>query len=190
MFCPTLITDIEIYKGFKEKRREIFQWFYYEYKPRVAILIKKLGGSEQEAEDVFQDALIATYVNIRHNRFVLRDNVRFSSYFLQVCKFRYLESIRSAKRRYTRCIDTADILFEGDMDFEHENEIIEMSHRLHLFVEHLDGKCIQILNSYYWQRKSLIAISEELDMTPESVRNAKYRCIQKLKKLLRFVKLS
>ena len=178
-------SDREIILGFQQRDENLLRQFYQEYLKKVEMMVRNYGGTPEDAEDVFQDALIAAYVNIRNGHYTYREEAHFSTYFIQICKFRFLEKMRTAENRFTRSEDMLEHIIKGDDDIQLNLETIEMSYRVHQLVEQLDDHCKEILEAYYWERLSMKEIGERLDMTPESVRNAKYRCINKLKKLLR-----
>ena len=188
MISPSTLTDQELVDGFRLRDAEIIESFYDQYLPKVQAMIMRYGGTLSDAEDIFHDALIAVYINIRRNSYHLDHKTHFSTYFFQVCKFRYLEQKRIQNRRQLIESDNLEFIFPSDEDIERDIELMEMSHRVHQLVEELDDHCIEILEAYYWQRKSMKEIADELNMHANSVRNAKYRCIQKLKKIIRVLK--
>jgi RNA polymerase sigma factor (sigma-70 family) len=60
-------------------------------------------------------------------------------------------------------------------------EVDEKYSILHTFIDALGDQCKEILRRFYWQKESVEEISKALKMVPASVKNGKYRCMQKLK---------
>ena len=48
----------------------------------------------------------------------------------------------------------------------------------------LGASCQLVLTRFYFEKKSMKAIAEELQIDAASARNKKYRCMQKLKELV------
>lgn len=52
-------SDNEILRGLKNRQSNIVVFITKEYLPAIKYMIGKMGGSPQDAEDIFQEALMS-----------------------------------------------------------------------------------------------------------------------------------
>ncbi len=175
------IDDQEIVQGLIQNDSEIINYLYTEIGPKVMQIIMKAGGSREEANDVFQEGIITTYENIRSGRYQLRPEVKFTTYLIKVCKYKWYDMVKSAHKRKISGLE---------FDFMDEEESViqgliraEEYKALHSLIDQLSGRCKEILNRYYWNREGMKEIGEALNMNPQSVKNGKYRCMKELQAL-------
>ncbi len=149
---------------------------YDSYLPRVEAIIAKMGGSKDEAWEIFQESLIVIMTKVQKPEFKLTSS--FYTYLVSVCKFKWFnESKKKYKKELT--IDGYDTLsVEGDiLDDIHQVE------RYRLYKQKLgllDETCRRILELFFNQN-SLKEITEKLKLTSENaVKQRKYQCQKKL----------
>ena len=64
-------TDESIVEGIRSRDSSIIKYVYKEYYPIIKFLITTNSGSDSDAEDIFQDALIILYKKILEENLVL-----------------------------------------------------------------------------------------------------------------------
>lgn len=74
----------------------ILKSFYKQNFPFIKNHILIQGGSIEDAEDVFQDALVALYLKLRSNKVFIQASV--STYFHAICKIMWLRHIRKERK--------------------------------------------------------------------------------------------
>jgi RNA polymerase sigma factor (sigma-70 family) len=72
---------------------------------------------------------------------------------------------------------------EVDIDENFEDEEQLKKKALLGALNRLGDECKTVLQLFYFERKSMDVISKELNITSASVRNKKYRCMEKLRTL-------
>jgi RNA polymerase sigma factor (sigma-70 family) len=87
----TLSTD-EIVTGIRHKNNDVIKFIYKEYFPIFSNYVLANHGNMIDAEDVFQEALVAIYKNLRDDRTLeIKD---FSAYIFTITSFIWKKKIR------------------------------------------------------------------------------------------------
>ncbi len=160
---------------------EALALIYRRERPMVLHFVQKNGGNLAQAKDVFQEAVIRLYENVKARKF--RGESSISVYLYAIARFYWLNQLKRQKieRRIidTQIFNDQDTLAISDfLDRETEAQLFE------LFSE-LGKDCQSILIKVYYEQLSMEDIREHLQYSSaQVVRNQKYRCLQRLKKLL------
>jgi len=158
----------------------------YAYFPVVKKFVIKNSGSKQDAEDIFQDALIILFNKIKNDAFQL--NSSLNTYIFGICKNLWLEQLRKNKKEMlsdTFVINDAQIIEEIQSDLE-ENQ---KNKKAFDALSQLGEKCRELLNLFYYKKLSMSEIASRLGFAGEKVaKNQKYRCIEKAKEIYLSIK--
>lgn len=172
-----------LYQKLKNGDEQAFRILYSSTFPFVKQYVMDNNGKEEDAEDVFQDGIVALWDNINQGKFEMRNDVKISSYLTKICRYRWLERLKSAG--YRKLTKMPDHFEKEDVETNLLSELIskeEINHFEEKFHE-LGDRCQMILKLFYYEKKSMVEIAEIMDMQPASVKNEKYRCMERLKKL-------
>ena len=139
------------------------------------------SGTEQEAKDVYQEAVIAFYEKVQQPQFSL--TCRIKTYLYAVCRRLWLKRLWEKKR-------TNGSMHELETFSGIEDEMIEIEEKENRFakmdtdLKALGEPCRSIIEDFYIRDFSMENISEKFGYTnPENAKNQKYKCLQRLKKL-------
>ena len=167
----------EIRKNNELALRELYKTHYQ----MVVHLIISNSGTEQEAKDVYQDALIAFYEKVKQQNFALTCKIK--TYLYAVCRRLWLKRL-AEKRRFTVHID------EGDAFAGVEEELMEIAekereyHLMEKSMGELGEPCHSIIEDFYIKELSMDEITEKFGYTnSDNAKNQKYKCLQRLKKM-------
>jgi RNA polymerase sigma factor (sigma-70 family) len=148
--------------------------------PPVSRYISRQGGSAQDAEDVFQDALILLYEQATGGTLVLTASV--STYLLGISRNLWRQEVRRRAR-----LAQADFTEELAACLEEEAEAAaEPGFSVLDYVEQLSEKCKSVLLSFYYFQQPLTQIAERQGY--RSVRSAtvqKFKCLERLRQAAR-----
>jgi RNA polymerase sigma factor (sigma-70 family) len=167
-----MMQDLLIPESSIADRQKLFTALYEEAFPVLAKYISKMGGSFEEAKDVFQDALVIFYEKTQAGGFVIEVNDK--SYLLGIAKHLYLKRYRLEKQ--TESIDAATTAL---VDIEQPKPAAE---RLLRFLEAAGKKCMDMLQAYYYDKRPLTEIADSFGYS--GVRSAtvqKYKCLEKVR---------
>lgn len=178
-----VLTNEELVAGIANNDERALQLVYTQNFKSVLHFVLKNNGKEEDARDLFQDTIIATWMNIKEGKFNERNESNIGGYIFQIARNKWLDKLRSAPVKNTMRLVTDEMESEpmDDLDeaFEKENSIQYMES----LYANLGDNCREILNRFYFGKKSLAEIGEELNYDAETLRTTKYRCMMKLRKM-------
>lgn len=177
------MSDEEIIKLLKAEKFHPVTKKLYSYFPVVKKFVLKNSGTKQEAEDVFQDALIILFNKSKQVQFVLTSSI--NTYLFSVSRLIWLEELRKKNRQLNAQVSIKEEFYDNDQ-LQYEVEADAKLKQAQSAVEKLGEKCRQLLEMFYHQKKSMKDIAKNLGFATEKVaKNQKYRCIEKAKEFLR-----
>lgn len=147
----------------------------------IVHLVCSNSGSEQEAKDIYQEAVMAFYERVQQPAFVLTCKIK--TYLYAVCRRLWLKKLAEKKRFNGNIEDVETFLgIEDEMTglFEKEKRLDRMENSL----IGLGEPCRSILEDFYVKDFSMEDISSKFGYTnADNAKNQKYKCLQRLKKL-------
>lgn len=174
-------SDEAIIEGLRLKSDFIIRYIYQAHYPVIRYLVMNNSGKEEDAEDLFQDALMAVFKNIKESSLDL--NCSFNTYLYSVGRNLWLQKLKERKNFRLHFDDV-----ENYVDFsEHETEQlhIEEMEKLRLYQQHfltLSSDCQKVL-LLFMKKYSLKQIAEEMGYKTEKyAKTRKYLCKEELKK--------
>ncbi|MGC1206057.1 MAG: sigma-70 family RNA polymerase sigma factor [Flavobacteriaceae bacterium] len=165
---------------------QVLNKLYVSNYPTIEILVLKNSGSKDQAKDIYQDAFLAVWQNIKQNKFVPKNETSINGYLYTIAKNKWMDVLRS--QGYKKTI-IASKLYHFEIKDEENNDIdddILKDKRLEdvmIAFKNLGDACKSLLRKFYFEKKSMYLIAEELALDAASTRNKKYRCMQKLKEI-------
>jgi RNA polymerase sigma factor (sigma-70 family) len=131
------------------------------------------SGNKEDAEDIFQEALLVLYKKVKAGGFVLSSSLK--TYLTGISRNLWLKELKR-KGIEVPMEKFHGIAEESLADGEQQFKVAEMAFNL------LGEKCKQLLLLFYFKKKSMGEISRILEFSNEGVtKNQKYRCLEKAK---------
>lgn len=171
----------ELVKGLEIQDSQVIQYLYEKVGPMVYKLIIDSGGKLVDAKDIFQEGILAAFLNIRSGKYQPSSNAKFSTYLIQICKFKWYDLNKSSYMKKKSDEEMKDISDESE--WNGESEVEERIRHLYQLLGHLGERCKKILHFFYWEKMSIEEIGLAMGLEANSAKNQKYRCMQKLKDL-------
>lgn len=145
--------------------------------PAVARYVAKLGGSFDDARDVFQDALVIYYEKAAADKLELQKGE--SAYLLGIAKHLWFKKFRDG--RYDISLNE----FEG-IDLPDEAEPQPLAEKLQHYLETAGKKCMDILSAFYYDKLPMKQIAGLFGYSGErSVSVQKYKCLEKVRETIK-----
>lgn len=145
-----------------------------------SIVISK-NGNENDAADVFQDALITMYENINNGKF--RGASGLKTYLYAIIRNYWVS--RSKKTMKVSGIEPLNDVSDEDPWVPVFDEKEDMSGLLEQVFNGIGEGCRQLLILFYYHRISMKEITQQMSFSNEqSAKVQKYKCMQKLMRLL------
>jgi len=147
----------------------------------VQALIINNNGSADDAKDVFQEAMIVLYENVRSGTFEL--NCQIKTYVYSVARRLWLKRLQQLSR-YSPPVESLEqvVPVEDEIE-EHEkrNSEFEMMDKA---ISSLGEPCKSLLEAYYLQKQNMQVIAANFGYTnADNAKNQKYKCLMRLKKI-------
>lgn len=170
----------EIVSGFKRNDEKILKNLYQNVYPKVRSYILKNNGDKEQAKDIFQEAFIACWHNIKEDKFK-KGNV--SGYLITIAKNKWTDYLRSGKFKKTVNMNSM-IEFSENNDYDPgQNDLERKKSVISKALKELGVTCQKILSLYYFERMSMKQIALQFAIDDASARNKKYRCMQQLRSI-------
>lgn len=156
--------------------------FYENNYCKVEKYILQNNGSVAHAKDIYQEAFVAVWRNIQMDKFYPENENALSGYLYRIAKNKWLDYIRSSHFKKTvTLMESADEREDDELPEDDQEYIAEVKKHF----EKLGENCKEVLKRFYYKKESLKSIAAKFDWTEASARNNKYRCLQKLRELLK-----
>ena len=174
----------ETIQGIRLNNEVVLGSLYAEMYPKVRIYILQNNGSEAQAKDIFQDAFLAFWKNIKEGKFNMHKTSSVKGYLMTIAKNKWIDYLRSSAYKKTITADTILQLHSENEENEsgsgqNEKQKAAMQNAL----RKLGDNCRTVLKLFYFERMSMNEISKRLNIGAASARNQKYRCMEKLRSL-------
>jgi len=177
--------EIVLIQGLRANDSKAMARVYVKNWNYIRALIHKNGGTIEDAQDIFQEALIVLIENLKKEDFQL--TCKISTYLYSVARNLWLSQWRKSKP----FVDTGDYIaieqqLAADL-VETEDDAFKLptDEKLRKAIEDLGHPCQKLLISFYYEKRKM---SEIVARMPElknenNARKRKYDCIKQLKKL-------
>jgi len=178
-------SNSHLIEGIIEKRRAVIQFMYEDYFPYILAMVEKNSGTIQDAQDIFQDGLVALYLRCRDRELLLNCSLR--SYFYAICKNLWLQRL---ERKYRMVFQPDLIIHEREERYRLQETLTSEKRlaRYRLFWKHLKGlpeDCQKVL-MMYMDRIPYKKVAEILGFVDENyAKMKKYHCKKALIRRIR-----
>lgn len=174
----SLIERIKIGNG-DDTLKEIYNKYQNEF---IMWAMRRHSCTMEEAKDVFQQAMIIFYENVVHGK-ITELTVQVKTYLFSIGKNKILETFRQRSKTHIPVEDSIEVgmeMFGDEIDEEYEEKLKMVEKGL----SKLGDPCKNILEFYYYHKKSMNEISKIMDYkSGGTVKNLKYKCLQRLKQI-------
>lgn len=154
--------------------------------PKIETLVLKNNGTKAYAKDIYQEAFLAVWQNVKQDKFIPQSESSINGYLYTIAKNKWLDVLRS--QGYKKTIAASQMSYFEIKDEEDDgidDDILKdkrLEDVMHAF-KNLGDACKSLLRKFYFEKKSMNDIAKELQLDSASTRNKKYRCMQKLKEI-------
>jgi RNA polymerase sigma factor (sigma-70 family) len=175
-------SDYAIVEGLRLNSDFIIRYVYKEFFPSIKYLIKNNAGLEEDAEDVFQEALLVILTKIKEDDFELSSS--FITYLYSISKNLWLQKLKRKRMTYknqdelTRWLDSPEIGLEVHLEYEEKYQSFVRQ------FDNLTEDCQKLLKLFL-TKMSAKEIADHMGYKSEFyAKTKKYLCKEALKKLV------
>ena len=166
--------DIKFTNRDIEGREKVFISLYKSSLPNVARYVSKMGGSFDQAKDIFQDALVIYYEKAVSGSLSVAMNEK--AYLMGIAKHLWLKKHHA---------NSKEVPLDG-FDVESVAEVRPSDNKILSFLQTAGKKCMDLLRSFYYDQLSLTEAAELFGFS--GVRSAtvqKYKCLEKVRETVK-----
>lgn len=151
--------------------------------PRVARYVSRLGGSFEEARDIFHDALVIFFENREQTGFNLHTSEE--AYILGIARHLWLRKYNAPPAPLS--LDETELQVSVPEDYF---PTVEHS-RLLRFLKTAGKKCMDLLRGFYFEHLSVKKLAEKQGYpNAHAVSVQKYKCLEKVRSAIQQRSLS
>ncbi|NRB50520.1 MAG: sigma-70 family RNA polymerase sigma factor [Saprospiraceae bacterium] len=179
----------ELLQLIRTNDRETFKKLYQQAYPSCQKLVLKNNGTMQDADDIFQEAILVLIRKARDKDFVLRINV--NAFIYGVVRKLWLKKLQKEKK------NKVDLVLDEDIGNNLKSKLSDISmveimedrpqfrldKQVQRAISALGIECRELLLDFYVLKLSLAELAQDLRLSPNYVKQKKHRCMQRLRKL-------
>ncbi|MFT3703455.1 MAG: sigma-70 family RNA polymerase sigma factor [Agriterribacter sp.] len=183
MANPKSVSDFQLLEDLQtnEKQDDAIRKIYREYYRLSAYYVTQNSGTESDAQDIFQEVLVAFIELVRDGRF--RGECSISTFLYTLTRNMWINELGKRDRSKVREEKFEVSKEKVDFDFGQLIEGREARKILSGLLQQLGETCQKILLAFYYHNLPMKEILQTLDYQNEQVvRNKKYKCLKELEK--------
>ena len=171
----TQMDEKEIFDRIQKGDEKALELIYKKYYRMMTKMVITNSGTEDEARDVYQDALVVFWQKARSGNLVLTS--KMSTFIYSVCQNLWRKELDRKKRLSNEEKDSSEAL---DLDGPEREKIIASC------IDQLGDTCRKVLMYYYFDELSMQEIADKLGFAnTDTAKTKKYKCKQKLDELVK-----
>jgi RNA polymerase sigma factor (sigma-70 family) len=168
------MNEKEIFERIQGGDEKALELLYKKYYRMMTKLVITNSGTEDEARDIYQDALIVFWQKARSGKLVLTSKI--STYIYSICQNLWRKELDRKKRLSS---EEKDAQVSIDMETSEKEKIIARC------MDQLGETCKKVLMYYYFEEMSMQDIAEKLGFAnTDTAKTKKYKCKKKLDDLV------
>lgn len=177
-------SNLDLLNGIQRNDTIVLQYIYKNFYSAINFFIKKNKGDDEDANDIFQEAIIIIYRKLKANDVVL--DCTFETYLYSICRFLWLKQLDKRKIEQDKIKDHQE--FQEDLYDEGLEKIVDLNERYRLYQKHFTnlGKDCQKVLQLYFDKVPLKNIAQIMGFKSEKyAKKRKFKCKEYLIKSIK-----
>lgn len=169
------MNEKELFERIRSGDEKALEFLYKKYYRMMTKMVITNSGTEEEARDIYQDALIVFWQKATSGNLVMTSKI--STYIYSICQNLWRKELDRKKRLSNETNDTPVLM---DTDSKEREQIIARC------INQLGETCKKVLMYYYFEEMSMQDIAERLGFAnTDTAKTKKYKCKKKLDELIK-----
>ena len=180
------LDDAELIAAIRDKKtlNQAILSIYQQYSETVSSFIIHYGGSRQDAQDAFQETVVAFIDIVMNGKFRMEASVK--TFLVSIARNIWFNELRKKERAGHREKQFENNREHKEMDISHYISDRELKQQLSELLSKLGEPCRKILLLFYYENLSIKEMVAQLPYENEQVvRNKKYKCLLQLTELIK-----
>lgn len=170
----------KLIEAIRRNDEKVLKWIYQKNYPKVQQMVLSNSGTIDQAKDIYQEAFLAFWMNIKTKKFQPENESAISGYIYQIAKNKWMDMVRSQTFKKTVYPDS----FPENMEEETEDNESSLVRIEAAFIK-MGDTCRELLTRFYYQKDNLTKLAAHFGWTEATTKNNKYRCMEKLRASLK-----
>lgn len=163
---------------------QILSYLYKTYFPRIKKLIVENSGNPEDAEDIFQEAIVILYRQVKLNRF--DSSYEVGAFIYSVARNLWINEAKRRKVKEKVYKEESTAINYSETDTLDLMITEERSQLLTSVLEQLGDRCKELLSYTIYHKMSMKEICEKMGFSTENgAKTRNYKCKQQLISLLK-----
>lgn len=177
----TIDQERDLLTGLAANDTNAIETIYRENFAIIRSFIVKNNGYPDDAYDIFQEAMIVLFENVKTGSFNL--TCQLQTYLYSICKRLWLKKLQK-QNRYNPSFDTLEEVVPVEDEMEWHKKKDEEFRIMEGALKKIGEPCKSLLEAFYIEKKSMPEIAESFGYTnADNAKTQKYKCLIRLKKL-------
>lgn len=169
------------FKAIGNNERDAIELVYKENYGLIQHFVVYNNGTEDDARDIFQEAMMVLYEKAKQPDFELTCQIK--TYLYSVCRRLWLKKLQHSRRMETQ-IENFDQVVTVDEDMEDHEKLTQQYLIMRTAMGKIGEPCKSLIEAYYVHHKNMQEIAGFFGYTnADNAKNQKYKCLVRLKKL-------
>ncbi|MCW8980923.1 MAG: RNA polymerase sigma factor, partial [Altibacter sp.] len=165
--------QLALTEAIKNNNELVLNRLYQENFKKVELFILKNNGTMPYAKDIYQEAFITVWKNIRNDSFTPQNETAIQGYLYKIAKNKWLDVLRSGRYKKTVALQSLHTAPQEETDgVSHpleEQEDLAFRNVMMSF-NTIGEPCKELLQQFYYEKKSLREIALFLQIDEASAR--------------------
>jgi RNA polymerase sigma factor (sigma-70 family) len=167
--------------GLANNSKVAIEEIYKSNHPLILKLILKNGGTVDDADDVFQEAMVVLYKKSLDAAFEL--NCQIGTYLYAVSRKLWLKRLHEHRRFGVVTSDFDESIFTDTDVEDHEQKQADFN-SMDRALDMIGEPCKSLIQAFYIEKKPMQLIAEQFNYTnADNAKTQKYKCLMRLKKI-------
>jgi len=170
----TTLTDL------KNENNFAFGKLYKDNFYKISNFVQINSGTEPDAEDLFQDAMLVLIEKLQHDDFKLTASI--NTYVYAICKNLWYKKLRDKKFQLSiEVIQNRDFLQSINTTIESEKSYSE---KLKSYMTKITDHCNRLIHDIFFKEKAITQIQKEYGYSNKhNAQNQKHKCIEQIRRI-------
>ena len=169
------------FKAIGNNDKEAIELVYKENYGLIQHFIVYNNGTEDDARDIFQEAMMVLYEKSKQHDFELTCQIK--TYLYSVSRRLWLKKLQHARRMETQ-IENFDNVVAVEEDLEDHEKLTQQYLIMRTAMGKIGEPCKSLIEAFYVHHKNMHEIAGFFGYTnADNAKNQKYKCLVRLKKL-------
>lgn len=171
------LSDDNLLCQLKNEENTAFNHLYDNCFPSVAKYVMQNSGNGQDAEDIFQEAVIVLLGKIRQPKFLLTSSLK--TYLFSISKNLWLKKLRDSRS----VTIAADEQYLYDLPTDDNETACRNENKLLHWLQKITANCQKILKAIFYFNEPIDSLMTKMGWkNKHTATNQKYKCIEQIRR--------